>query len=200
MYPLCCELEPRLPSLEDRLRRVLALWLKGTLPAHNGCQDSVAMALEPHGCFETLRRELREWTNDDADRIRSWGPDREVDVAACFLERLRCVRDLWTSDRSVPEAEARPWCWPSTPRTIGMLGWRWWSAWSTASTRSGGLDIVEAQARGSRVTHFQRLLRRPGRWCMSCATRVWTAGTCGNRGLAISVMACFLVPSGAKCR
>ncbi len=64
------------------------------------------MTLEPHGCFETLRRELREWTNDDADRIRSWGPDREVDVAACFLERLRCVRDLWTSDRSAPEAEA----------------------------------------------------------------------------------------------
>ena len=56
--------------------------MKGTLPAHNGCQDSVALALEGHGGFETVRRELREWTCDDVDRIRSWGPDQEVDAEA----------------------------------------------------------------------------------------------------------------------
>ncbi len=33
--------------------------MKGTLLAHNGCQDSVAAALEAHGRFKALRRELR---------------------------------------------------------------------------------------------------------------------------------------------
>ena len=92
-------------ACEDRLRRGLALWVKGTLPAHNGGQDSLAAALEMHGCFETVRRELREWTCDDADRIRSWGPETEVE--ACFPERLRWVRALWTPDRDAP-AEAAP--------------------------------------------------------------------------------------------
>ncbi|MYD91544.1 MAG: transposase [Caldilineaceae bacterium SB0662_bin_9] len=110
LYPLHQELAPRLPSLPERLRWGLALWLKGTLLAHNGCQDSVAMALEGHGRFETVRRELREWTCDDADRIRAWGPDQEVDVEACFPELLRWVRDLWTPDRDAPAAEP-----PGTP-------------------------------------------------------------------------------------
>ena len=69
---------------------------EGTLLAHNGGQDSLAAALEMHGCFETVRRELREWTCDDADRIRSWGPETEVDVAACFPELLRWVLAWWT--------------------------------------------------------------------------------------------------------
>ena len=56
----------------------------------------MAAALESHGCFETVRRELWEWTCDDADRILSWGPGQEVDVAACFPELLRWVRALWT--------------------------------------------------------------------------------------------------------
>ena len=69
--------------------------MKGTLLAHNGCQDAVAAALETHGCFETVRR-VREWTCADADRILSWGPATEVDAAACFPELLRWVRVLWT--------------------------------------------------------------------------------------------------------
>ena len=85
---------------------VPGLWLKGTLLAHNGCQDSVALALEAHGGFETVRRELREWTYDDADRILSWGPDQAVAVEACFPELLRWVRALWTPCRDAPDAEA----------------------------------------------------------------------------------------------
>ena len=40
----------------------------GLLLACNGFQDSVAAALEAHGCFETVCRELQEWTRDAADR------------------------------------------------------------------------------------------------------------------------------------
>ena len=68
---------------------------EGTLLAHNGCQDSAVTALAAHGRFETPRRELREWICDDTDRIRSWGPGTEVDVAACFPELLRWVWALW---------------------------------------------------------------------------------------------------------
>ncbi len=96
LYPLSRELKRHLPSVRGHLRRGLALWVKGTLLAHNGCQDSTAVALESHGCFETVRRELREWTCDDADRILSWGPETEVDAAACFPELLRWVLAWWT--------------------------------------------------------------------------------------------------------
>ncbi len=59
--PLC--------PLCQELQRGPALWVKSMLLVHNGCQDAVAADLETHGGFETLRRELREWTSDDADRI-----------------------------------------------------------------------------------------------------------------------------------
>ena len=94
LYPLCREFERHLPSVPARLRQGLALWVKGTLLAHNGCQDAVAAALEAHGRFETVRRDLREWTCDDADRILSWGPETEVDAAAC-LRRLLARNRLW---------------------------------------------------------------------------------------------------------
>ena len=96
LYPLSRECQRHLPSVRGRLRRGLALWVKGTLLAHNGCQDSTAVALESHGRCETVRRELREWTCDDADRILSWGPETEVDAAACFPELLRWVLAWWT--------------------------------------------------------------------------------------------------------
>ncbi len=96
LYVLSRELTRHLPSLQGRLQRVLALWVKGTVLAHNGCLDSTAAALDMHGGFETLRRELREWTCDDADRLVSWGPGTEVDAAACFPELLRWILDLWT--------------------------------------------------------------------------------------------------------
>ena len=95
--------------------------MKGTLLVHNGCQDAVATALETHDCFETVCRELGEWTCDDADRIRSWGPDRKVDVEACFPELLRWVRDLWTPDRDAPGAGPRP---HAPPGRLGGPGGR----------------------------------------------------------------------------
>ena len=96
LYPLTREFKRHLPSVQGRLRRGLVLWVKGAILAHNGCQDSTVVALEMHGRYETLRRELREWTYDDADRIVSWGPGTEVDAAACFPELLRWVLALWT--------------------------------------------------------------------------------------------------------
>ena len=160
LYPLCRELEQHLPSLPDRLRQSLALWLKGTLLAHNGCQDSVAAALELHGCFETVCRELREWTCDDANRIRSWGPDREVDVEACFPELLRWVRELWTPTREVPAAEA--------PLVLALDPTHHrdeWVALVAGVVYRGhaipvAWHVVAAQARGSWIAHCNRLLRR----------------------------------------
>ena len=53
-----CNSARNLPSVQGRLRQDLALWVKGTILAHNGCQDSAVAALEMHGCHETVRREL----------------------------------------------------------------------------------------------------------------------------------------------
>ena len=52
------------------------------------------MALEMHGRFETVRRELREWTCNDADRIRL--------VAQRFALPGRVLRHL---ARQLPEQE-----------------------------------------------------------------------------------------------
>ncbi len=158
LYPLCCELDRHLPSLQGRLQRVLALWLKGTLLAHNGCQDSVAMALEGHGGFETVRRELREWTYDDGDRILSWGPEQEVAVEACFPELLRWVRALWTPCPDTPDGEP--------PLVLALDPTHHRDAWVALVVsvvyREHAIPvawhIVEAQARGSWVAHFGRLL------------------------------------------
>jgi len=49
-----------LPSVRDRLRRSLALWLKGIFLAHNSRQDSVAATREACGRFKPVCRELRE--------------------------------------------------------------------------------------------------------------------------------------------
>ena len=160
LYPLCRELEQRLPSLPDRLRQGLALWVKGTLLAHNGCQASVAAALEMHGCFETVRRELREWTCDDADRIRSWEPDQEVDVEACFPELLGWVRALWTPDRDAP-AEAAPLVLAIDPTHHRDV---WVALVVSVVYREPALPVawhvVAAQARGSWIAPLNRLLRR----------------------------------------
>ncbi len=158
LYPLCRELEQHLPSLPDRLRQGLALWLKGTLLAHNGCQDSVAAALELHGCFETVRRELRAWTCDDADRIRSWGPETEVDVEACFPELLGWVRELWTPDGDAPAAAPLVLALDPTHHRD-----EWVALVVSVVYREHAIPVawhvVAAQARGSWVAHFQRLLR-----------------------------------------
>lgn len=117
------------------------------------------MALEGHGGFETVRRELREWTYDDADRIRSWGPDQEVDTEACFPELLRWVRALWTPDRDAPDAK------PPLVLALDPTHHRdeWVALVVSVVYREQALPvawhIVEAQARGSWVALFGRLLR-----------------------------------------
>ncbi len=115
LYPLCCEFEQRLPSLEDCLRR--------------------------------------EWTCDDADRMRSWGPETEVDVEACFPERLRWVRALWTPARDAPEAAA--------PLVLALDPTRHRDEWVALVAgvvyRERALPV--AQARGSWIAHCNRLLR-----------------------------------------
>ncbi len=150
LYPLSREFKRHLPSVRGRLRRGLALWVKGTLLAHNGCQDSEA-ALEVHGCFETVRRELREWTCDDADRIVSWGPGAEVDAGACFPELLGWVLDLWTSG-SEPLVLALD---PTHQRDE-------WVALVGVAYREYALPVawhvVGADAPESWIGHFRRLL------------------------------------------
>ena len=160
LYPLYRELERHLPSIQGRLRRGLALWLRGLLLACNGCRDSVAAALEAHGRFETVRRELREWTCDDGDRICSWGPATEVDAAACFPELLRWVQALWTpceeGDGTEPSRVLA--LDPTHPRD------EWAALVVSVVYRSHAIpvawQVVEAQARESWLAHFERLLRQ----------------------------------------
>ncbi len=89
LYPLCREPSGTYLRSKSVCAGAWPCGGKGTLLAHNGCQDSAAAALESHGCFETVRWELREWTCDAADCILSWGPaGTEVDMTACFPELL----------------------------------------------------------------------------------------------------------------
>ena len=158
LYPLSREFKRRLPSVQGRLRRGLALWVKGAVLAHNGCQDSTAAALDMHGCFETLRRELREWTCDDADRLRSWGPGTEVDAAACFPELLRWVLALWTPGEGDSAAE------PSLILALDPTHQRdeWVALAVSVVYRAQAIPVawhvVRADASESWVGHYRRLL------------------------------------------
>ena len=158
LYPLSRELKRRLPSVRGRLRRDLALWVKGTILAHNGCLDSTAAAVEMHGRFETLRRELREWTCDDADRPVSWGPGTEVDAAACFPELLGWVLDLWTPGEGDPATE------PSLILALDPTHQRdEWVALAVSVVYRGqalpvAWHVVRADAPESWIEHYRRLL------------------------------------------
>ena len=163
LYPLYRELERHLPSLQGRLRRGLALWLRGILLAGNGCQDTVAAALEAHGRFETVRRELREWTYDDSDRMGSWGPAMEVDAAACFPELLRWVRALWTP---CADDEAEAGTEPPLVLALDPTHQRdeWVALVVSVVYRAHAIPVawhvVAAQARESWLAHYERLLRQ----------------------------------------
>ena len=63
-------------------------------------------AREPYGPLETVRRELREWTYGDAERILSWGEQQEVRVKSCFPALLRWVRAWWVS-QDAPDTTPR---------------------------------------------------------------------------------------------
>ena len=158
LYALSREFKRHLPSIQGRLRRVLALWVKGAVLAHNGCQDSTAVVLEMHGHYETVRRELREWTYDDADRIRSWGPGTEVDAAACFPELLRWVLDLWTpgGGDSATETSLVLALDPTHPRDA------WVALVVSVVYREQAIPVawhvVKADASESWIAHYRRLL------------------------------------------
>ena len=158
LYSLSRELQQHLPSVQGRLRRDLALWVKGTILAHNGCQDSVVAALEMHGCHETVRRELREWTCDDADRVVSWGPGTEVDAEACFPELLRWVLVLWTPEADGTEPSLVLVCDPTHQRD------EWVALVVSVAYRAQAIPVawhvVKADAPESWIAHFRRLLCR----------------------------------------
>ena len=156
LYSLSRALQRNLPSVQGRLRQDLALWVKGTILAHNGCQDSAVAALAMHGCHETVRRELREWTCDDADRAVSWGPGTEVDVAACFPELLRWVLALWTPEADGTEPSLILVCDPTHPRD------EWVALVVSVAYRAQAIPVawhvVRADASESWIAHYRRLL------------------------------------------
>ena len=111
-----------------------------------------------HGLFETLRRELREWTCDDADRLRSWGPGTEVDAAAGFPELLRRVLDLWTPGEDDSATE------PSLVLALDPTHQRdeWVAPAVSVACREQAIPVawhvVKADAPESWVGHYHRLL------------------------------------------
>ncbi len=82
-YPLAALLGKRLP-LQGPVLAALTLFVIGTIASDNGCLDTVAAHLALYGNFHTLRRQLRELTYNDAERIASWGPDTELEVGSLF--------------------------------------------------------------------------------------------------------------------
>ena len=163
LYDIRHLLTAQLPHLPSRLRAVLALWVEGTLLGLNGCQDTVTLALaqglrgprNPH----TLRRLQRELLYDDADRIDSWGPSQELEVERCFAPRLQWVRSWWVPTGGRERAqEPRVLAVDPTSKQDDLV----------ALVISGvyrqhaipvAWHIVGAQAKGSWIDHFCRLLR-----------------------------------------
>ncbi len=163
LYSISHLLTEHLPQLPDRLRAVLALWVEGTLLGWNGCQDAVTLALaqglrgprNPH----TLRRRQRELRYDDADRIDSWGPGQELEVERCFAPRLQWVRRGWvpTGGRELAQ-EPRVLALDPTSKQDELV-----ALVISVVYRQHAIPvawhIVGAQAKGSWIDHFCRLLR-----------------------------------------
>ena len=163
LYSISQLLTAQLPQLPDRLRAALALWVEGTLLSLNGCQDTVTLALaqslrgprNPH----TLRRRQRELLYDDADRIESWGPGQELEVERCFAPLLRWVRSWWvpTGGRELAQ-EPLVLALDPTAKEDDLV-----ALVISVVYRQHALPvawhIVGAQAEGSWIDHFCRLLR-----------------------------------------
>ena len=166
LYDIRHLLTAQLPHLSGRLRAVLALWVEGTLLGLNGCQGTVTLALalglrgprNPH----TLRRLQRELLYDDADRIGSWGPGQEVE--GCFAPLLQWVRSWWvpTGGRELAQEPLVLAVDPTSKRDdlVALVI----SVVYRQHAHPGGSrvtwHIVRAQAKGSWIDHFCRLLRR----------------------------------------
>src|SRR5690348_10455903 len=89
LYPVERALAERLPHLRGPQRRGLALWVLGAVPAHGACQAAVLAALLPWAPYHALRRRLREWLLDGADKAVPCAAQVEVD--RCFAPLLRWV-------------------------------------------------------------------------------------------------------------
>ena len=167
LYDIRHLLTAQLPDLPSRLRAALALWVEGTLLGLNGCQDTVTLALahclkgprNPH----TLRRLQRELLYDDADRIDSWGPGQELEVEGCFAPLLRWVRSWWvpTGGRELAQEPLVLAVDPTSKQDdlVALVI----SVVYRQHAHPGGprvaWHIVGAQAKGSWIDHFCRLLR-----------------------------------------
>ena len=168
LYDIRHLLMAQLPQLRDRLPAVLALWVEGTRLGLNGCQDAVTLALaqgltgprNPH----TLRRRQRELLYDDVDRIDSWGLDQELEVEGCFAPRLQWVRSGWvpTGGRELAQeplvlaVDPRPKGTRKQDDLVALVI----SVVYRHHTLPVAWHIVGAQAQGSWIDHFCRLLRR----------------------------------------
>ena len=168
LYDIRHLLTAQLPHLSGRLRAVLALWVEGTLLGLNGCQDTVTLALaqglrgprNPH----TLRRLQRELLYDDVDRIDSWGPDQELEVERCFAPLLQWVRSWWvpTGGRELAQ-EPLVLAVDPTSKQDDLVALVISGVYRQHAHPRGprvAWHIVRAQAQGSWIDHFCRLLRR----------------------------------------
>ena len=168
LYDIRHLLTVQLPHLPSRLRAVLALWVEGTLLGLNGCQDTVTLALahwpkgprNPH----TLRRLQRELLYDDTDRIDSWGPGQELEVERCFAPLLQWVRSWWvpTGGREMAQ-EPLVLAVDPTSKQDDLVALVISGVYRQHAHPGGprvAWHIVGAQAKGSWIDHFCRLLRR----------------------------------------
>ncbi len=164
MYDIRHLLQEQLPHLPGRLRAVRALWVEGTRLGLNGCQDTVTLALAqglrgPRH-LHPLRRRQRELRYDAADRIDSWGPGQELEVARCCAPLLQWVRRWWlpTGGRELDQEPLGLAVDPTSKQdelvALVISGVYRQQAIPVA------WHIVGAQARGSWIDHFCRLLRR----------------------------------------
>ena len=148
LYDIRHLLQAQLPHLPGRLRAVLAL-------AHG-----LRGPRNPH----TLRRLQRELLYDDADRIDSWGPGQELEVEGCFAPRLQWVRSWWvpTGGRELAQEPLVLAVDPTSKQDdlVALVI----SVVYRQHAHPGGSrvtwHIVRAQAKGSWIDHFCRLLRR----------------------------------------
>ncbi len=152
-YPLVSLLAKRL-SWPGRVLEALALFVEGTIWGGNVCLDTVAASRGRYGQCHTLRRQWRELTYDDSDRIDSWGPDTEWAVAPLFPPWLTWILGLWVGRCSHlvlaldPTHRRDEW----VVLTVSVL-YRHHAlpvAW----------HVVPAQAQDPWMSHFRRLRRQ----------------------------------------
>ena len=141
LYVIHHLLMAQLPHLSGRLRAVLGLWVEGTLLGLNGCQDTVTLALA-----QGLRSP------------RSWGPGQRLEVEGCFAPLLQWVP---TGGRELAQEPLVLAVDPTSKQDdlVALVI----SVVYRQHTHPGGSrvawHIVRAQAKGSWLDHFCRLLR-----------------------------------------